>query len=54
MLRVFNNGIGMALIVPESEVEDIVLRLEGLKQRAFIIGEIQKRVKGEGSITFIR
>ena len=40
MYRTFNYGIGMAIVVPEQEVEDIVGRLAGLGETAFIIGEI--------------
>ena len=40
MYRTFNYGIGMTLIVPPSEVEDIIGRLSGLGERAFLIGEI--------------
>jgi phosphoribosylformylglycinamidine cyclo-ligase len=53
MLRVFNNGIGMVLVIPDAEVEDITLRLKGLNEKAYIIGEIKKRAKGEGPLTFI-
>lgn len=42
MHRTFNNGIGMVLIVPEREVEDVMVRLSGLKETAYIIGEITK------------
>ena len=40
MFRTFNYGIGMTLIVPPNEVEDIVGRLAGLGERAYLIGEI--------------
>ena len=40
MFRTFNYGIGMTLIVPPTEVEDIVGRLAGLGERAYLIGEI--------------
>ncbi len=40
MMRTFNNGIGMVLIVPADEEEEILVRLQGLKEEAFIIGEI--------------
>ena len=43
MLRVFNCGIGMALIVPPSEVEEIIDRLRGLGETAFLIGEVQRK-----------
>ena len=42
MYRTFNYGIGMVLVVPEREVEDIMTRLVGLKETAFLIGEIAK------------
>ncbi len=43
MLRVFNCGIGMALIVPPSEVEEIIDRLRGLGETAFLIGQVQRK-----------
>ncbi len=43
MLRVFNCGIGMILIVPRSECEDIAQRLSGLGERAYVIGEIERK-----------
>ena len=53
MHRTFNNGIGMVLIVPEREVEDIMVRLSGLKETAYIIGEISKAGEDETSIELI-
>ena len=40
MFRTFNYGIGMTIIVPPNEVEDILGRLAGLDERAYLIGEI--------------
>jgi phosphoribosylformylglycinamidine cyclo-ligase len=40
MQRTFNNGIGMVLAVSKSDADDIMLRLKGLKEKAFVIGEI--------------
>lgn len=42
MLRTLNCGIGMVIVVPESQTEDILLRLSGLNEKAYIIGEIAK------------
>lgn len=42
MYRTFNYGIGMALIVPANEVEDILDRLIGLDEKAYLIGEISQ------------
>ncbi len=43
MFRTFNNGIGMVLVVPRAEEEDIMLRLKALGEKAFVIGEIESK-----------
>ncbi len=43
MLRVFNCGVGMVLIVPRDQADDIRQRLEGLGERAYPIGEIERK-----------
>jgi len=53
MHRTFNNGIGMVLVVPERDVEDIMVRLSGLKETAYIIGEITKAGDDEESIELV-
>jgi len=40
MLRTFNLGIGMILVVPEYAVQDVMQRIEAMKERAFVVGEI--------------
>ncbi len=42
MFRVFNMGIGMIMVAPEKETEEILDRLQGLGERAFLIGAIEK------------
>ncbi len=53
MLTAFNCGIGMALVVPVEEVDEILERLNGLGEKAYLIGEIVKREAGEEAITFL-
>lgn len=52
MLTTFNCGIGMVLIVAENDVEDILERLHGLGEKAYLIGEIGKREAEAESIIF--
>jgi phosphoribosylformylglycinamidine cyclo-ligase len=52
MLRTFNNGIGMILIIRPKEVEDILPRLHSLGEKAFIIGEVGKREREQEAIEF--
>ena len=49
MLRVFNCGIGMILVVPQEQVEDICHRLQGLDERAYRIGEVERKESDEDS-----
>jgi phosphoribosylformylglycinamidine cyclo-ligase len=53
MLRTFNNGIGMILIVRTKETEEILGRLNSLGQKAFVIGEIEKAEREQESIAFV-
>jgi len=47
MLRTFNNGIGLVLVVPERALEDVLERLSGMKEKAFVIGEIAAKKKNK-------
>jgi phosphoribosylformylglycinamidine cyclo-ligase len=40
MMRTFNNGIGLVVVVPENDAQEILERLIAMKEDAFIIGEI--------------
>jgi phosphoribosylformylglycinamidine cyclo-ligase len=52
MLRTFNNGIGLALVVTEDQVSDILLRLQALNEQAFVIGEITARKEDEPPLVY--
>jgi phosphoribosylformylglycinamidine cyclo-ligase len=41
MMRTFNNGIGMVVIVPDHVSKDLLQRLAAMNEKAFLIGEIQ-------------
>lgn len=49
MLRVFNMGIGMVLIVAPSAVTDVVARLETMAEKYYFIGNV---VAGSGKVTY--
>jgi len=53
MYRTFNYGIGMVLVVPEKEADDVMVRLSGLKETAFLIGEVSKCADDEEPVLLV-
>lgn len=53
MLRTFNNGIGMILIVRPKQMDDLMARFHSLGEKAFVIGEIGKAEKDQESIEYV-
>ncbi|MBI4746221.1 MAG: phosphoribosylformylglycinamidine cyclo-ligase [Deltaproteobacteria bacterium] len=53
MLRTFNNGIGMVIMVRQEQVDDIMIRLNGLKEKAWVIGDVVERKGKEDSIEYV-
>jgi phosphoribosylformylglycinamidine cyclo-ligase len=43
MFKTFNNGIGFILIVPSSEVDDLLTMLNNINCKSYIIGDIVER-----------
>jgi len=50
MMAIFNCGIGFVLIVRKEDVDEIISRLSGLKEKAWIIGEVLKEEEGSDKI----
>ncbi len=53
MLRTFNNGVGMILVVRSKEVDDILARLRSFGEKAFVIGEVGRTDREHEKIEFI-
>ena len=50
LFRTFNCGVGLAVVVPEEELDDVLGRLRALGETAWVIGEIHERETGEPSL----
>jgi phosphoribosylformylglycinamidine cyclo-ligase len=50
MLRTFNMGIGLVLVVSEGEVELVMSELSAMGERAYLIGEVKA---GDGVVEYI-
>lgn len=53
MFRTFNCGIGMVLAVPNRDIDDIMIRLSGLHEQAFVIGEVVKCEHGKECVELV-
>lgn len=53
LFRTFNCGIGMVLAVPENEAEEILIRLSGLNEQAFLIGDVVKCKSGKECVELV-
>ena len=51
MHRTFNMGIGLVMVVPPEQSEEILERLHGMQEKAYLVGEIKERRKGDAPIT---
>ncbi|MCD6585339.1 MAG: phosphoribosylformylglycinamidine cyclo-ligase [Desulfobacteraceae bacterium] len=47
MWRTFNNGIGMIAVVPADFAQDVVERVAGMNEKAYIIGEVVSAKKSD-------
>jgi phosphoribosylformylglycinamidine cyclo-ligase len=52
MWRVFNNGIGMVIVIGEEYVNDILHLLTALKENAYVLGEISHRKNGAAPLIY--
>jgi phosphoribosylformylglycinamidine cyclo-ligase len=52
MLRTFNNGIGMILMVPEGSAQEILERLRAMDEKAFLIGEVGELQAGDERVVW--
>jgi len=53
MMRVFNMGIGMMIVVSEKETPEVIERLEKLGESASLIGAIEKRDPEQASVVVV-
>ena len=53
MIRTFNNGIGLILIVSETDVQDIMQQINVMGEKAYQIGWIVERKRRHSALKFI-
>jgi phosphoribosylformylglycinamidine cyclo-ligase len=52
MMRTFNNGLGLVIVVNEKDADEIVLRLNAMGETAHVVGSVESREKDEEAVQF--
>ncbi|MDY7035997.1 MAG: phosphoribosylformylglycinamidine cyclo-ligase, partial [Thermodesulfobacteriota bacterium] len=52
MMRIFNNGIGLIIVVSEQETDEVLLRLKAMGETAYHLGSVESRHDKDESIQF--
>lgn len=52
MLRTFNNGLGLVIVVSEQELGEVLLRLKAMGETAYHIGRVEGRAAREEPVQF--
>jgi phosphoribosylformylglycinamidine cyclo-ligase len=52
MMRTFNNGLGLVIVVKEEETSEVLLRLKAMGETAYHIGSVESREENEEATQF--
>jgi len=52
MMRTFNNGLGLVIVVNEKDAEEILQRLKAMGEATYIIGSVEPRKDNEEAVQF--
>ena len=50
MIRTFNNGLGLVIVVSEEETSEVLLRLKAMGETAYHIGSVESRDENEEAV----
>jgi phosphoribosylformylglycinamidine cyclo-ligase len=53
MVRTFNAGLGMMLVVPESQAQDVIERARAMGHDGYLVGEIAAREEGQPAVDLV-
>ncbi|MBI5523486.1 MAG: phosphoribosylformylglycinamidine cyclo-ligase [Desulfarculus sp.] len=53
MLRTFNSGLGMMVVVPAGQASEVIQRLEAMGHPSYLVGEMAKRKDNQPAVEFI-
>lgn len=53
MMRTFNNGLGLVIVVNEKETDEVLQRLEAIGETSYLIGTVEAREENEDPVQFV-
>ena len=53
MLRVFNNGLGLVIVVSEEDCDEVLLSLKAMGEEAYHIGTVEAKGENDPAIEYI-
>ena len=53
MMRTFNNGLGLVMVINEDEASEVLLRLKAMGETAYDIGCVEARDDEEEAVQFV-
>ena len=51
-MRVFNNGLGLVMVINEEDTNEVLLRLKAMGDTAYHIGSVEARDETEDVVQF--
>jgi phosphoribosylformylglycinamidine cyclo-ligase len=54
MMRTFNNGLGLVMVVSEEDTDEVLLRLKAMGETAYRIGSVEAREENEDPVQFTK
>ena len=51
-MRVFNNGLGLVMVINEEDTNEVLLRLKAMGDTAYHIGSVEARDEKEDVVQF--
>jgi phosphoribosylformylglycinamidine cyclo-ligase len=54
MMRTFNNGLGLVVVVKEEDTSEVLLRLKAMGETAYHIGSVESRDEKEEATEFVQ
>jgi len=52
MMKTFNNGLGLLIVVSEDDAGEVLLRLKAMGETAYLVGTVEAREEGEDAVEF--